>query len=187
MDDDDDDSDPLFPDDVDEQSPTPQSRIARTIETPVRLARNLADTTSGSDAEDEQSLLRQIRALNNARFERFMVVLLASIGMTDVDVLNRMRPGELDIRASMEIADVMTVGFTIQALNWHREVHGGDVQLLRGGMRIGDHGLMITTSDYQRSALDEAQHEHAIPITTTNGQQLASIAIERGAAKVVGA
>jgi len=100
-------------------------------------------------------------------------------------VLNRMRPGELDIHASMEIADLMTVEFAIQALNWQREIHGGDIQLLRGGMRIGDHGLMITTSDYQRSAVNEAKRENAIPIATINGQKLAAIAREHGAAKVL--
>ena len=53
-------------------------------------------------------------------------------------------------------------------------------------MRIGDHGLMITTSDFQRGALEEANREGAIPIATVNGARLAELARERGAAKVVG-
>ena len=87
-----------------------------------------------------------------------------------------MRPGELDIHASMDIAEVMDTNFSIQALNWHRDVHGGDIQLLRGGMRFGDHGLIITTSDFQRGAIEEANRPGATPIATINGTQLAKIA-----------
>ena len=164
-----------------------QSGLTRAVAAPVRLARNIAEEALPSQAsEDDQALLRRIRDLSNQRFERFTVVFLASIGMTDVVVINRLRPGELDIHASMSIADAMDVNFSIQALNWRRDIHGGDVQLLRGGMRIGDHGLMITTSDFQRGALEEANREGAIPIATVNGARLAELARERGAAKVVG-
>ncbi len=133
-----------------------------------------------------QALLRRIRTLSNQRFERFIVVFLASIGMTDVVVINRLRPGELDIHASMDIAEVMDINFSVQALNWHRDVHGGDIQLLRGGMRIGDHGLIITTSEFQRGAIEEANRQGATPIATINGTQLAKIAHTRGAAKILG-
>ena len=164
-----------------------QSGLTRAVAAPVRLARNIAEEALPSPAnEEDQALLRRIRDLSNQRFERFMVVFLASIGMTDVVVINRLRPGELDIHASMSIADAVDVHFSIQALNWRRDIHGGDVQLLRGGMRIGDHGLMITTSDFQRGALEEANREGAIPIATVNGARLAELARERGAAKVVG-
>ncbi len=107
----------------------------------------------GRVQDPSSDLLRQIRGISNQRFERFIVVFLASLGMTDVEVLNRMRRGELDIHARMSVADVMEIPFTIQALNWNRDVHAGDVQLLRGGMRIGDHGLMVTTSDFQQGHL----------------------------------
>ncbi len=165
-----------------------QSGLTRAVAAPVRLARNIAEEALPSQVNEvDQALLRSIRTLSNQRFERFTVVFLASIGMTDVVVINRLRPGELDIHASMSVSDVVDVHFSIQALNWHRDIHGGDVQLLRGGMRIGDHGLMITTSDFQRGALEEANREGAIPIATVNGARLAELARERGAAKVVGA
>ncbi len=164
-----------------------QSGLTRAVAAPVRLARNIAEEALPSQvSEADQALLRSIRTLSNQRFERFTVVFLASIGMTDVVVINRLRPGELDIHASMSVSDVVDVHFSIQALNWRRDIHGGDVQLLRGGMRIGDHGLMITTSDFQRGALEEANREGAIPIATVNGARLAELARERGAAKAVG-
>ena len=169
-------------------APTQSDGIRRTIAAPLRLARNVADEARpGPNREADQTLLRRIRGLSNQRFERFIVVFLASMGMTDVVVLNRMRPGELDVHASMSFADVMEVHFSIQALNWHRDVHGGDVQLLRGGLRIGDHGLIITTSDFQRGALEEATRQGAVPISVINGDRLAELARGRGAAKVLGA
>ena len=122
----------------------------------ARVRGNRDDTN-----ESDEALLRCISNLSNQRFERFIVVLLASIGMTDVVIINRLRPGELDIHASMDIAEVMDINFSIQALNWHRDVHGGDIQLLRGGMRFGDHGLIITTSDFQRGAIEEANRTQA--------------------------
>ena len=124
--------------------------------------------------------------MTNQRFERFIAVFLASLGMTDIKVINRLRPGELDIHASMSVASVMDVNFSIQALNWSRDVHGGDVQLLRGGMRIGDHGLIITTSEFQRGAIDEATRKDALPIATINGTELIKIAKDRGAVRVLG-
>ncbi len=155
-----------------------------------RLARDIAGSSRTVSAKapetDDLTLLRRIRTLTNQRFERFIVVFLASLGMTDVKVINRTRPGELDIHATMSIAEVMDVRFTVQALNWHRHIHGGDVQLLRGGMRIGDHGLVITTSEFQRGAHDEANREGAIPIATINGNQMVKLAKERGAAKLLG-
>ena len=161
--------------------------IVDVVTAPSRLARDISDTVKSAPSPDsDHALLRRIRTLTNQRFERFIVVFLASLGMTDVVVMNRMRPGELDIRASMSVAYVTDVHFSIQALNWHRDVHGGDIQLLRGGMRIGDHGLIITTSEFQRGALDEANRQGAIPIATINGTQLAKIAQERGSAKVLG-
>ena len=149
---------------------------------PLVGVRRNRDASNTSD----EALLRRIRTLSNQRFERFIVVFLASIGMTDVVVINRLRPGELDIHASIDIAEVMDINFSVQALNWHRDVHGGDIQLLRGGMRYGDHGLIITTSEFQRGAIEEANRQGATPIATINGTQLAKIAQTRGAAKILG-
>lgn len=152
-----------------------------------RLSRDIEEATRITVAEeDDRTILRRLRTLTNQRFERFIVVFLASLGMTDIKVINRLRPGELDIHASMSVASVMDVSFSIQALNWHRDVHGGDVQLLRGGMRIGDHGLIITTSEFQRGAFEEATRKDAIPIATINGTELIKIAKERGAVRVLG-
>ena len=53
-------------------------------------------------------------------------------------------------------------------------------------MRIGDHGLIITTSEFQRGAIDEATRKDAIPIATINGAELVKIAKERGAVRVLG-
>ncbi len=172
---------------TEDSTPSNRPSIVNVITTPSRLARDIADTVKSEPSPDSNhALLRRIRTLTNQRFERFIVVFLASLGMTDVVVMNRMRPGELDIRASMSVAHVTDVHFSIQALNWHRDVHGGDIQLLRGGMRIGDHGLIITTSEFQRGALDEANRQGAIPIGTINGTELAKSAKERGAARVLG-
>ena len=154
--------------------------------TPLTPFAPLSSNERGSTPTSNEALLRRIRTLSNQRFERFIVVFLASIGMTDVVVINRSRPGELDIHASIDIADVMDINFSVQALNWHRDVHGGDIQLLRGGMRIGDHGLIITTSEFQRGAIEEANRQGATPIATINGTQLAEIAQTRGAAKILG-
>ena len=159
-------------------------RIPPTSPLPT-VEEGLVEGESSPLASDE-ALLRRIRALSKQRFERFIVVFLASIGMTDVVVVNRMRPGELDIHASMDVAEVMDINFSVQALNWHRDVHGGDIQLLRGGMRFGDHGLIITTSDFQRGAIEEANRPGATPIATINGSQLAKISQTRGASKVLG-
>ena len=152
-----------------------------------RLARDIAEPMRRPESEeDDHTALRRIRTLTNQRFERFIVVFLASLGMTDIKVINRLRPGELDIHASMSVASVMDVHFSVQALNWRRDVHGGDVQLLRGGMRIGDHGLIIATSEFQRGAIEEATRKDAIPIATINGTELVKIAKERGAVRVLG-
>lgn len=152
-----------------------------------RLARDIEEAIRTPVAEEHDlTVLKRLRTLTNQRFERFTVVFLASLGMTDIKVINRLRPGELDIHASMSVASVMDVNFSIQALNWHRDVHGGDVQLLRGGMRIGDHGLIITTSEFQRGALEEATRKDAIPIATIGGTELVKIAKERGAVRVLG-
>ena len=182
-------TEPLSDETLSKETPTlqRQSGLTRAVTARVRSARNLAEETLPSQAsEGGQALLRRIRTLSNQRFERFMVVFLASIGMTDVVVINRLRPGELDIHASMSVADVVDVHFSIQALNWRRDIHGGDVQLLRGGLRIGDHGLIITTSDFQQGAVEEANRQGAIPIATVNGARLVELARERGAAKVLG-
>ena len=171
----------------DPTAPSLRGSLSRAVTPSTRLARNIADEAAPRPhRESGQALLRRIRGLSNQRFERFIVVFLASVGMTDVVVLNRIRPGELDIHASMSVAGVMDVHFSIQALNWHRDVHGGDIQTLRGGMRIGDHGLIITTSDFQRGALEEASRQGAIPIAVINGEKLVELAQERGAAKVLG-
>ena len=181
-------TEPLSDETLSKETPTlqRQSGLTRAVTASVRSARNLAEETLPSQAsEGGQALLRRIRNLSNQRFERFTVVFLASIGMTDVVVINRLRPGELDIHASMSVADVVDIHFSIQALNWRRDIHGGDVQLLRGGLRIGDHGLIITTSEFQQGALEEANRQGAIPIAMVNGARLAELARERGAAKVL--
>ena len=168
---------------------TESNEVSRHDEIAVssRLARDVEEATQTIVAEeDEQTVLMRVRALTNQRFERFVVVFLASLGMTDIKVINRLRPGELDIHAGMSVASVMEVNFSIQALNWRRDVHGGDIQLLRGGMRIGDHGLIITTSEFQRGAFEEATRKDAIPIATISGTELVKIAKERGAVKVLG-
>ncbi len=173
--------------DVDATAPSSDDSQPTGIAGYSRLARDIADATLPDASEqDDLTVLRSIRTLTNQHYERFIVVFLASLGMTDISVINRLRPGELDIHASMSVAAVLDVNFSIQALNWHRDVHGGDIQLLRGGMRIGDHGLVITTSEFQRGAIDEATRKDAIPIATINGKELVKIAKERGAVRVLG-
>ena len=170
-----------------ENPPTPPSESPPSRESGAPIIPFIENPSHPSSIHtSDEALLRRIRALSKQRFERFIVVFLASIGMTDVVVVNRMRPGELDIHASMDLAEVMDINFSVQALNWHRDVHGGDIQLLRGGMRFGDHGLIITTSDFQRGGIEEANRPGATPIATVNGSQLAKIAQSRGAAKVLG-
>ncbi|MYA59917.1 MAG: hypothetical protein F4X40_05085 [Chloroflexi bacterium] len=174
------------PEDADTLASTEAERPTE-IAVSSRLARDVADTARlPVSEEDDHNVLRRVRTLTNQRFERFIVVFLASLGMTDIKVINRLRPGELDIHATMSVAEVMEVNFSIQALNWVRDVHGGDIQLLRGGMRIGDHGLIITTSEFQRSAIEEATRKDAIPIATINGAELVKIAKDRGAVRVLG-
>lgn len=173
--------------DADQSQRSAGAVLRSSVAAPSRLARDIAGLPpSDSIGDDDHALLRRIRTLTDQRFERFIVVFLASIGLTDIVVINRLRPGELDIHAGISVAGVTNVNFSIQALNWHRDVHGGDIQLLRGGMRIGDHGLIITTSEFQQGALDEANREDAIPIATINGTQLIKIAKERGAVRVLG-
>jgi len=54
------------------------------------------------------------------------------------------------------------------------------VQNVRGSLGTHEHGLIITTSDFDKGARDEATRTDATPIALMNGEELVSLLVAYG-------
>jgi restriction system protein len=61
---------------------------------------------------------------------------------------------------------------------WQPNVQAPVVQQVRGSLGAHEQGLIITTSDFAKGAIEEANRADATPVALMNGEQLVKLLVE---------
>jgi restriction system protein len=125
-----------------------------------------------------KKLLEQISTMPPDEFEQLIGKLLVKIGVEDVVVTSYTNDKGIDVRGTLVTADVIRTRMAVQVKRWQANVQSPVVQQVRGSLGAHEQGLIITTSDFAKGAVEEANRADATPVALMNGQQLVKLLVE---------
>ena len=125
-----------------------------------------------------KKLLEQISTMPPSEFEQLVGKLLVKIGFEDVVVTSYTNDKGIDVRGTLVSADVIRTRMAVQVKRWQNNVQAPVVQQVRGSLGAHEQGLIITTSDFAKGAVEEANRADATPVGLMNGEQLVKLLVE---------
>ena len=151
----------------------------------AHFALAMASIESGLDADIrkhntkvEEELLDFLHDMHPRQVELLIGQLLTAIGFEDVAVTRYSADGGIDVDATLTVGGVTKVRTAIQVKRWKRNVSGGTVRELRGGLMTDQRGLIITTAGFTRDAIAESEGAGKTPISLVDGQRLIQLLVK---------
>lgn len=119
---------------------------------------------------------------SSSDFETLVALLLRKMGFADVHVTQRTRDGGIDVQATDTTKAGIPVPVAVQAKRWKKgnNVQVSTVRELRGSLKSGAQGIIVTTSDFTSDARKEAQQPGMAAIRLISGDELVKSLIEHG-------
>lgn len=144
-----------------------------------REKRNEEKTTiiEGDETEDEHSwqeeLFKTLIAMDASAFERLAQRLLRESGFIQVEVTGRTGDQGIDGKGIMRLGGLLSFHVLFQCKKYQDSVSASQVRDFRGAM-VGraDKGLIITTGNFTRGAIQEATRDGATAIDLIDGELL---------------
>ena len=129
-----------------------------------------------------KSLMNRLLAMTPVAFEELISQLLAEMGFEMVEVTKVSGDGGIDVRGTLVVSEVIRIKMAVQVKKWKLKTHvrAPVVQQVRGSIGTHEQGLIITTSDFSKGAIEEAVRSDAVPVALMNGEQLALLLMEYG-------
>jgi restriction endonuclease Mrr len=127
-----------------------------------------------------KALLEMLMDMDPYQFEYLIGDLLATIGYEDVEVTKRSGDKGVDVVANLRMEGITDVKTVIQVKRFKKgnNLSGAVVTQLRGSAEVDQRGLVITTSDFTRSAKDEARAPNKMPVSLVNGEKLLDLMLK---------
>lgn len=153
--------------------------IAKAYLDPMLSAQLLLEDSETILAEDIETTVAKMNQLEPFAFERFVKSALVASRFREVRVTKKSSDGGVDVVARMPLSiwPIETQIIHVQVKRWQRLVGRREVAELRGSLIPRALGVLITTGNYARTAIAEAERPHMLPISLVDGHQLASVAI----------
>lgn len=142
------------------------------------LGEGLAYQIERQNEHVKKELSERIKKLKPQEFELLIGRLLIKMNFVDVEVTKLSGDGGIDIRGTLVVGYVIRTKMAIQAKKWKNNVQSPVVQQVRGSLGAHEQGMIITTSDFSKGAVEEAARTDAVPVALVNGQQLVELLIE---------
>ena len=131
--------------------------------------------------EIKKQYLNKLHEMEPNDFEILIGEMLTKLQFDDVIVTSRSNDGGIDIKAVLNVAGTLKTRMAVQVKRWkkNKNVQRPAIQQLRGALGAHEQGLLITTSNFSRGALTEANRSDVAPIATINGDQLIDMLVEQ--------
>jgi restriction system protein len=142
------------------------------------MGEGLAYQIERQNREVKKKLLSHVQTLTAEEFEQLIGRLLGEMGFEDVDVTSHMGDSGIDIRGTLVVGDVIRTKMVVQAKKWKGNVGSPTVREVRGSLGAHEQGMIITTSNFSKGAVSEAERFDAVPVALVNGNQLVDLLIE---------
>jgi restriction system protein len=125
-----------------------------------------------------KQLLKKIKEMSAAEFEKLIARLLTEIGFEDVIVTPYSGDKGIDVRGTLIVGDSIRTRMAVQVKKWKNNVQTPIVQQVRGSLSTHEQGLIITTSDFSKGATTEANLSDKVPVALMNGERLVELLVE---------
>lgn len=121
-----------------------------------------------------QKLAERIFDMDPFQFEYLIAELLKKIGYENVEVTNRTGDKGIDVMGNLTVGGLTHVKTVIQVKRYKtgNNISGRYITQLRGSAAVDQRGLIITTSDFTRSAVIESRAPNKMPVALVNGEKL---------------
>lgn len=122
----------------------------------------------------KQKLIEKIQEMDPFQFEFLVAELLRKIGYENVDVTRRSGDKGIDVVGNLTVGGLTHVKTVIQVKRYKtgNNISGKYITQLRGSAEVDQRGLIITTSDFTKDAIDESKAINKMPVALVNGQKL---------------
>ena len=138
--------------------------------------------TPDGDAEDswKADLMEILLELHPDAFERLCQQLLHATGIEDLVVKGGPGDGGIDGTGRLKVG-LVSFQVAFQAKCWKGTVGSGEIRKMQGSMTSDvDHGIVITTGHFSRSAKTEAKRPGAKQVELVDGERLCELLDEHG-------
>jgi len=125
-----------------------------------------------------KQLLKNILAMPAVEFEKLIARLLTELGFEDVTVTPYSGDKGIDVRGTLVVGESIRTRMAVQVKKWKNNVQTPTVQQVRGSLSTHDQGLIITTSDFSKGAITEANLPDKVPVALMNGERLVELLVE---------
>ena len=128
------------------------------------------------------SLMKKLYEIDPFQFEFLIADLLKEIGYENVSVTKRSGDKGIDVTANLTMDGITNVKTVIQAKRFKKgnNIAGKVVTQLRGSAEVDQRGLVITTSDFTKDAINESKAPNKMPVSLVNGEKLLSLLLKHG-------
>lgn len=130
--------------------------------------------------EVKKQLLEALHSMNPTKFEELTGEVLRNLGFESVQITGKTGDGGIDVTGELVVAGVIRNSVCVQVKRWRSNVQRGNISELRGSLRPHQTGLFITTSDFSKPSIDEANDPYKAPISLMNGNEFVDLLCEFG-------
>lgn len=137
------------------------------------------------DIRDKNNLVKKqvldtLMAMSPFKFEELVGEVLRSLGFENIEVTAKTGDGGIDVMGELIVAGAIKSNVCVQVKRLKSNVQRGCISELRGSLRPHQTGLFITTSDFSKPAIDEANDPYKAPISLINGKEFVEILCSYG-------
>lgn len=125
-------------------------------------------------------LLDALLSMSPFAFEDLVAEVLRCLGFENISVTAKTGDGGIDVMGELVVAGAIKNSVCVQVKRWRNNVQREKISELRGSLRPHQTGLFITTSDFSKPAIDEANDPYKAPISLINGKELVEIMCSYG-------
>lgn len=132
------------------------------------------------DIRDKNTLVKKqlqeaLMAMPPFKFEELVAEVLSQLGFENIEVTAKTGDGGIDVMGELVVAGAIKSNVCVQVKRWKNKVQRGSISELRGSLRPQQTGLFITTSDFSKPAIEEANDPFKTPISLINGKEFVDI------------
>jgi restriction system protein len=125
-----------------------------------------------------RTLRKRLLQMEPRQFEKLIKHLMDEMGLVETSVTSYGGDGGIDVRGILNAENLSQITVAVQAKRWKANVGAKVVRELRGSIRVHEHGIIITPSDFTAAAKSEAEETGKVRISLINGSQLVDLLID---------
>jgi restriction system protein len=161
----------------------PNSRFRRgdkkgTFALRTTLPSDIQQQINAIDAKVRKTLVSRLMKMEPRKFENLVQSLLDEMGLVQTSVTTYSGDGGIDVRGILNAENLSKINVAVQAKRWKGNVGPKVVRELRGSLKVHEHGIVITPSDFTISAKSESDEAGKTRISLINGDELVELLIQ---------